>query len=145
MTSSGAYRTAAQRFAQVETAQRTRAEAEDPSDDFSLQPEARFASSAPVQKPIPSEWLDRLRRLSAVFNKYPEVLGGAVSLSVQRETKYFATTEGVNIQQGRAAVQIMIAVTGKAPVRSRSRVPRRVDAAACACAATSPMRSASSA
>jgi predicted Zn-dependent protease len=110
-----AYRVASQRFAQVETAQRTRADAEDPSDDFSLEPATTFVEAAKPQPAITPEWLDRLRGLSAVFGKFPEVLHASISLVVQRETKRLVTTEDIAIEEGRDSVRIMITAAGKAP------------------------------
>ncbi len=61
------YRAAAQKFIQVQTSDQTRVAAEDDSDDFSKEEPATYSGSAAPVKPIPPDWTDRLRRLSAVF------------------------------------------------------------------------------
>src|SRR5215467_10594624 len=61
-----------------------------------------------------ARWTERMRKLSALFKKYPGVLTGSVSVSDQMETKYFASTEGTRLQYGRGFARIVISAHGKA-------------------------------
>lgn len=73
----------------------------------------RRIGSAP--KPVPvTDWNVTLRKVSAEFSKYPSVLSSNVSVSVQRETKYFVNTEGTSLRHGRLFYRVMIVARGKA-------------------------------
>jgi predicted Zn-dependent protease len=59
-------------------------------------------------------WRDRVRKLSARFQNYPSVLTSHVSVSAQTETKYFVSTEGTRIVQGRGFARVTISASAKA-------------------------------
>ncbi len=108
------YQAAAKRLIQVQTEQKTRVAAEDDSDDFSREEPSVFAESTPALKYIGPDTVERIRKLSGIFNQYPEVLQGAVTLAIQREAKYFTNTEGTKIQQGRLVAELVITAQAKA-------------------------------
>jgi predicted Zn-dependent protease len=60
------------------------------------------------------EYADRVRKWSANFARYPEILASSVSLGVQRETKYLVNTEGTRLEHGRGFARIIIAAQSKA-------------------------------
>src|SRR5204863_4406169 len=59
------------------------------------------------------EWLSRLRKWSAELAKYDSVLNSAVTLVVNRETKYLVTTEGTRLQFGRTFTTFAVHARGK--------------------------------
>jgi predicted Zn-dependent protease len=108
------YQAAAKRWIQVQTEQKTHVAAEDDSDDFSREEPSVFTESTAALKYIGPDWIERVRKLSTVFEKYPDVLQGNVGLAIEREVKYFTNTEGTKIQHGRVFAQIMMTALGKA-------------------------------
>lgn len=109
-----AYRNGVERLIQVKTNEQVKVAAEDNSADFSEEKPSTFAEPPPRIRFNADEWAPRIRSLSAGFGKYSGVLNSTVSLIVQRETKYFVSSEGSKIQQGRTAAQIAIVARGKA-------------------------------
>ncbi len=107
-------RNGVERLIQVRTNEQVKVAAEDNSADFSEEKPSTFAEPPPRIRFNADEWGPRLRALSAGFSKYSGVLNSTVSLIVQRETKYFVSSEGSKIQQGRTAAQIAIVARGKA-------------------------------
>ncbi|HBY63546.1 MAG TPA: peptidase U62, partial [Solibacterales bacterium] len=108
------YRLGAQRLIKIKTGKEVQVAREDQSDDFSLEPATVQVTPPQPLKFNPQEWEPRLRRLSAVFAKFPGVLASSVSLSVQREAKTFVNTEGTRLHHGRGFARIFIAARGKA-------------------------------
>jgi predicted Zn-dependent protease len=108
------YQAAAKRLIQVQTEQKTRVAAEDDSDDFSREEASVYTEPTPALKYIGPDAIERIRKLSAVFSQYPQVLQGSVALAIQREAKYFTNTEGTKIQDGRILAQVVISAQGKA-------------------------------
>ena len=109
-----AYREAAERLIRIRSNQEVKVAAEDPSDDFSVEPAAVHSETPPALALPVEAWADRLRRLSLVFQKFPEILTSNVSLTAQRETKYLVNTEGSRLQYGRNFVRVMISAAGRA-------------------------------
>ena len=110
-----AYRAAAERLIKIRSNQQVKVAAEDPSDDFSIEPPS-VHSETPAPLPVlTGAWSDRLRKLSLVFQRYPEVLTSSVSLIAQREVKYFINTEGSRLEHGRNFVRLSISAEGRAP------------------------------
>jgi len=109
-----AYRAAAERLIRIRSNQEVKVAAEDPSDDFSVEPPA-VHSEAPPAMAVPVEaWTDRLRKLSLAFQKFPEILTSSVSLTALRETKYLVNTESSRLEYGRSFVRVMITAEGRA-------------------------------
>lgn len=109
-----AYKAASQRLIQVKSSQQTQTAAADSSNDFSKeQPSA--ASDLPPKLVFPAaEWAARLRKLSAIFSKYPSVLNSNVAVLVQREVRTLVNSEGTQVEHGRLYARISINARGKA-------------------------------
>jgi TldD protein len=109
-----AYRAAAERLIKIKTSTQVKAAEEDASDDFSAEEPSRFEQSVPRLKFNQAEWSDRLRRLSAHFAKYPELLSSAVSLTAQTDGRYLVNSEGSRIHHGRGYARLLIAAAARA-------------------------------
>jgi TldD protein len=109
-----AYRAAAERLIKIRSNEKMRVAAEDPSDDFSIEPPSVHSEPPPALHFDKGLWTDRIRRLSQAFERYPEILISGVNLSAQRETKYFVSTEGSRLEHGRSFVRISMSAEGRA-------------------------------
>jgi TldD protein len=109
-----AYRAAAERLIKIRSNEKMRVAAEDPSDDFSIEPPSVHSEPPPALHVEKGLWTDRIRRLSQAFERYPEILISGVALSAQRETKYFVSTEGSRLEHGRSFVRISMSAEGRA-------------------------------
>jgi predicted Zn-dependent protease len=107
------YRQAAQRLITLRTSTEVKPQAQDTSDDFSAEEPAVYSEGLSRLKAPPADWAARLRKLSALFNKYPSVISGSVAFVALRENKWLVTTEGTRIQQGRGWARIVIGAQGK--------------------------------
>ena len=109
-----AYRAAAERLIRIRSNQQVNVASEDPSDDFSIEPSAKGVQPPPSLHYSSEEWTGRVRKWSAVFRQFPEVLTSSVTLAAQRETKYFVNTEGSRLEHGRTFVRLTIAAEARA-------------------------------
>lgn len=109
-----AYKNAVDTFIRIKTQKDTTVEDEYPADDFSpYAPQINIAQ--PVQVAVKKEdWEVKLRKLSAIFNKYPEIYGGTVTFSADAVNRYLVSSEGTSLQHGRALVRISIFASTKA-------------------------------
>jgi len=108
------YRLASQRMIRLKTNQQVKAAEEDTSDDFSLEGPAVYSESTERLKFNRNDWANRVRKWSAEFNNHRGILASNITLVVNRNTRYFANSEGSRIQQGRGFARIMISAQGKA-------------------------------
>lgn len=109
------YRTAVQRLIRVRTATRVKAEAEDPSDDFSAANKAVFSEDRLPLKFSIELWASRVRSLSGELTRYAGVLNSSLAVLAQRETKYLVNTDGTRLQHGRGFGRVVVSARGKAP------------------------------
>jgi predicted Zn-dependent protease len=108
------YRLAAERLMKIKTNREVSVAEEDDSDDFSPQePAVSFAAPRPLNFAREAA-AARVRKLSLASNKYPGVLTSSVTLSAQREVRYFLNTEGARIEHGRGAANISFGARSKA-------------------------------
>ncbi len=108
------YRLAAERLIKIRTNSEVKVKEEDQSDDFSEAPAAVFSEAPPKLKFDASQWSARVRKLSAVFAKYPGVLTSNVSVVAQLETKYLVSTEGTRLQHGRGFARVIVSAVARA-------------------------------
>jgi len=108
------YRTAVQRLLQIQTNRDVTVSANSAADDFSTEPPTQFSETVPPLKFDADGWTARVRRLSARFNRYPQVADSSVDVQAIREVKYFANSEGTRVQQGQPFSRITISAQGKA-------------------------------
>jgi TldD protein len=109
-----AYRAAAERLIKIRADEKMRVAEEDPSDDFSVEPPSVQSEAPPPLRLDKSLWTERVRRLSLGFRQYPEILVSGVSISAERETKYFVSTEGSRLEHGRSFVRVSISAEARA-------------------------------
>lgn len=102
------YRAAAERLIRIRTSQQVKAQETDTSGDFTLEPARVDIGPAPRLVFPKDDWADRVRKLSAEFAKYPEILSSSISVSAQQETKHFVTSEGTRLRHARPFYRIMI-------------------------------------
>lgn len=102
------YRQAAERLIRIKTNRTVKVEEEDTSDDFSR--EDATAGSAPkadLKLDLPA-WSERLKKLSAIFRRYPHVLTSKVVLHVENRNESLVNTEGTGVQHGRNYLRLMV-------------------------------------
>jgi predicted Zn-dependent protease len=109
-----AYRAAAERLIRIKTNAQVKVAEEDASADFSSAPEQVSIAAPEKFKFNPEEWAERIRKLSARFEKYPGVLTSGVTVSALEETRYFVNTEGTRLAHGRGFARIFISASAKA-------------------------------
>jgi predicted Zn-dependent protease len=98
-------------YLKVKTEQQVRAKEEDTSADFSAQqPETSKLLPAPTLALDRAPWEQRVRELSAIFSKYPDVFADMVQFQVTDETDYFVSSEGTHTSNpGHVARLVVIA------------------------------------
>lgn len=110
-----AWRAAAQRLMQLESAMKMRREAAETADlpDFSEEPATTGFHDPPRQKFPAEEWAAKLRKWSAIFNEYSMLVTSNISLQWQRETRTFLNSDGTRTQHGRYFYRLSISATAK--------------------------------
>jgi len=109
-----AYRAAAERYIRIQTNSQVRVAEADDSDDFSSEPPS-VAEEQPVELKFDQPaWRERIRRLSARFAGFPDVLTSHVTVTAQTDTRYFVNTEGSRIRHGRGFASLVISASAKA-------------------------------
>ncbi|MFA6028650.1 MAG: metallopeptidase TldD-related protein [Elusimicrobiota bacterium] len=128
LTADQAYKQALEKLSQKEAYRHTRNITEKIS-DLSKDPvsSARLPSSGAVlDQPL---WEERVRRLSAVFRKYPAVQRSSVGLYFSRRTTRLADSEGRRLAQPDDDFELLVSASGQAKdgmtVKDRRRVIRR--------------------
>jgi predicted Zn-dependent protease len=109
-----AYRTAAERLIRIKTNTQVQVAEEDNSDDFSTEAPSVDRQAPPKLKFDEAAWSDRIRTLSARFQRYPSVLTSHVTVLCQTDTRYFVNTEGSRIEHGRGFARVVITASARA-------------------------------
>lgn len=115
LTTEQQYKRASRTYLQVKTNTAVRAEEEDDSPDFSKEEPHTFTGKG--AEPIAlerKEWEDRVKRLSGLFNKYPEVHQSMVMLATDLSTEYFVSTEGSRIVTSKPLVRMLVYASTRA-------------------------------
>ena len=108
------YRAAVQRLNRMKTSQQVHVKTEDESADFSTETPNEFNGPVPVLKLGGDEWAAKLRKASAVFGPFSQILTTNVSFSAQRNTTYFVNTEGSKVTQSVRRYRVTILARSKA-------------------------------
>ena len=124
-----AYREAAERLIKIRSNEQVKVAAEDQSDDFSVEPPSVYSEPPPPLVLEAGPWSGRLRKLSLAFRRHPEILTSSVTLTAERETKYFVNTEGSRLEHGRRFVRLAITAEGRAADGMNLRTMASFDAA----------------
>jgi predicted Zn-dependent protease len=61
-----------------------------------------------------AKWEERLRRISALFKKYPELFDSQVKMSVDHQTRFIVTTEGTELVNERLIYSIQLIAASRA-------------------------------
>jgi predicted Zn-dependent protease len=109
-----AYRTAAERLIRIKTNTQVKVAEEDNSDDFSTEAPAVSQQAPPKLKFDEAVWSDRIRTLSARFQRYPSVLTSHVAVLCQTDTRYLVDTQGSRIEHGRGFARVVITASARA-------------------------------
>jgi TldD protein len=81
---------------------------------------SREKPSRAVDPPIPVHvdrpaWEDRLRRVSALFKKYPDVFDSQAKMSVDHQTRFTVTSEGTELLNERLIYSLQLTASARAP------------------------------
>ena len=108
------YRLAAERLIKIKSNQEVKVAEEDDSSDFSpAEPAASFNLPQPLSFALEPA-AARVRKLSLAFGKSPTILTSQVTLSAQREIRYFVSTEGARVEHGRTKANLSFGARSKA-------------------------------
>jgi TldD protein len=103
------YQQASSAFLKVKTNKAVQSAEEDQSPDFSVEPpQTHLDESVPHVTFDTKAWEDRLRHVSGLFLKYPEVYGSGVIIQQEAERSYLATSEGTALIQPSAMTRMII-------------------------------------
>lgn len=111
------YRYAVEVYQNEKVSRTVKVEDEDTSPCFSDAPVEKYyeAPLAPERLKLDMEvWGRRLKEISAVFNKRPEILQGDVFLMYTIERRYFVNTEGTEVVQNLPYARLMVSGQTKA-------------------------------
>ena len=109
-----AYRAAAERLIRIKTNTQVKVAEVDDSDDFSTRAPVTFVQAPPKLQFDEAGWKERVRKLSARFQNYQNVLTSQVSVLCQTDTRYLVNTEGTRVQHGRGFSRVVISASAKA-------------------------------
>jgi len=122
------YTAAVERLIRMQSSQQVKVAADDQSDDFSVEKPVVHSGAPTKFRCDRAGWTTRLRKLSATFRKYPEVLTSSISVSCQAETHYLATTEGTRLVHGRGYARLIVQSHARAEDGSDLSIGRYFDA-----------------
>lgn len=109
-----AFKSATRQLIKVKTNVAVKVEEQDASNDFTQDPPQVALgpkSSLTVDR---DAWAARVKRLSARFKQYPDILESSVRFSAVGWTSYFVDTEGSRLREPRSTVRLSIAAGVKA-------------------------------
>ena len=109
-----AYRTAAQRLIQIKTNSQVRVASADTSADFSEETPNSHAQAQPALVFDGAAWTERVRKLSARFKNFPDVLTSRVTASCEITGRYMVDTDGGRVEDGRGFSRVVISAESKA-------------------------------
>jgi TldD protein len=81
---------------------------------FSKEKPARAVDAAATVAFDHAAWSDRLRRVSALMKKYPEIFDSQVKMSVDHQTRYLVTSEGTELVNERLIYSIQLLASARA-------------------------------
>lgn len=108
------YKQAVERFIQVKANRTIKVEEEDTSADLSREARQTAAQPLAAMDVSVANWEKKLKTLSALFRKYPEIYDGSVSLYSNANNTYFVTSEGTSLQHGLGSVRLSVYARTKA-------------------------------
>ena len=102
-------------FMKVKTEQQVRAKEEDGSADFSNEKAASaILPTAPALVVDKAAWEVRLRELSSLFQKYPDIFFNTVGLQASTETDYFVSSDGTKVATPNHVARLVVVARTRA-------------------------------
>jgi predicted Zn-dependent protease len=102
-------------FLKVKTEQQVRAKEEDESADFSREkPQSDLLPPAPALIVDRTAWEQRLRDISSLFFRYPDVFADQVEFEASNETDYFVSSEGARVATPSHVARLVIVARTRA-------------------------------
>jgi predicted Zn-dependent protease len=99
----------------VKTEQQVRAKEEDSSADFSTQkPETEVLPPAPPLAVDRTAWESRLREISAVFRRYPNIFYDMAILQAAHETDSFVSSDGTRVSAPNQVARLIVVARTRA-------------------------------
>lgn len=114
MATDSAFKSALDRFQQVQTNLKTMVEEEQQVGDFSREKPSVFVEEEVALTLDRAAWADRIRAVSQMAKKQPLILGSDVALTATVENRYMVTSEGTRLQTGRKLLRIMVSASTRA-------------------------------
>lgn len=108
------YRAAVERWMQVKANRAVKVEEENASSDLTREPVQTASLPLASARVNSAEWENKLRKYSALFVPYPELLEGLASFSSTTTNKYIVNSEGTSIQYGTLEFRLGIYARAKA-------------------------------
>ncbi|MFM6956713.1 MAG: metallopeptidase TldD-related protein [Ignavibacteria bacterium] len=108
------YKKAVERYGKVLTNRAVKVKEEDSSADFSKQQLVRYIEDEQSFSIDTNLWMQRVKRLSALFSEDPKIYTGEVYFQADILTKYFVSSEGSLIQQSEPNVRMFASASTKA-------------------------------
>ncbi|MEO8131405.1 MAG: metallopeptidase TldD-related protein, partial [Bryobacteraceae bacterium] len=109
-----AYKAAVEAIARKRAALKNITQSQDLPDFWKAQPYQRILPVVHQNVDAP-KWTSRVRDFSAIFNRYPEVLGSSVQFSALQSTHYMLNSEGTTIRIPDAIFFLQARGAGQAP------------------------------
>lgn len=99
LNTDAALKAAEREYGQVKASKDIRVDEEDQSDDFAAAKPVDCINRINTAQPLDAElWKERLRRLSEIYKKYPDIQKSSVELVQETTTRYLINSEGTRIQ-----------------------------------------------
>jgi predicted Zn-dependent protease len=99
----------------IKTEQQVRAKEEDVSADFSAEtPQRDLLPPAPRLAVDRAAWASRLREISGVFRRYPEIFYDMAVLQAGQETDYFVSSEGAHVEAPSQVARLILVARTRA-------------------------------
>lgn len=93
-----AFKSAQKRYAFVRARKDLRVAESDQSADFSMEGKATYADVPTAYEIDRKKWDQQIRRLSSLFNEFPNIRDSSVRLTAGREVRYLTTSEGTLVK-----------------------------------------------
>src|SRR5215471_9253756 len=108
------YKNAVERLIQVKANRTIKVDEEDTSADFSREKAQTAALGQVTGKLNSADWEKKVKAYSAIFNKYPEIYDGTVTMSSTATNQYVVNSEGTSVQSGTLQIRLSIYARTKA-------------------------------
>lgn len=109
-----AFKKAQEKYRQVKVNKAVKAEDEDAADDFSHESSRIYEEPGSTFKVDASGWLDRVKRLSAIYKNFPNIQDSDVTLTAEKTRRYIVSSEGTKIEDERVQYRFVTTAESKA-------------------------------